>query len=328
MLGCRFYLGKVVYNDEEHPGQQEPIISEELFLKAQARKRQKGVARTVTGPKGVLQGMISCGNCGKGIQSDRHRYGGPMYRERHAIECTTNNTSNMAHVVDEQIAAILKTVELHPDWMKRMAKLATARTDGPDPKELKKRRRRVGELYADAIISRAEYKARLAEIDRELSLTTTMELPKLEEAAHLFENVEELWNEATPEERRQLISPLIERVYVDMESRLVGAVEPVPAFRTLIDKAMKHTENSACMLLSQDDTERLQVWSWWRRGRVFWTQSINTVWVAGRDHHLDAYVISFNFDRFHEQPQELLTLLKCQFGQPKPDLLAERLKAA
>ena len=109
---------------------------------------------------------------------------------------------------------------------------------------------------------------RLYEIERLLGLTRTMELPTLEEAGQLFENIPQLWEEATPEERRKLISPLIERVYVDIDSRLIGAIRPAAAFNTLLDKAMARAESATLTLHSQDETERLQVWSWWRRGRV------------------------------------------------------------
>ncbi len=74
--------------------------------------------------------------------------------------------------------------------------------------------------------------------------------------------------EATPEERRKLISPLVERVYVDMESSRIGAIAPVAGFRRLLEGAMVKAESSAAMLLSEDDADRLKVWSWWRRGRV------------------------------------------------------------
>ena len=75
-------------------------------------------------------------------------------------------------------------------------------------------------------------------------------------------------NGGDAEERRKLIGPLIECVYLDMESRLIGALSPVAAFRTLLDKAMARSESTAVMLLSEDETERLKVWSWWRRGWV------------------------------------------------------------
>jgi site-specific DNA recombinase len=103
MLNCRFHLGKVSYNTEEYPGQHEAIITEELFQRVQARKVKRAITRTVAGPKGLLQGMVACGQCGKGVQSDRHRYGGAMYRERHSHQCTTNGRSIMAQRVETRL---------------------------------------------------------------------------------------------------------------------------------------------------------------------------------------------------------------------------------
>jgi site-specific DNA recombinase len=268
MLNCRFYLGTVSYHKEEYPGQHEAIITEALYQRVQTRKRAKAITRMVVGPKGLLQGMIACGQCGKGVQSDRHRYGGAMYRERHSHQCPTNGRSIMAKRVDEQVKAILTSVELLPEWQEEMARLAVANKEGPDPKELTEKRRRLSRAYAEGAFSDAEYQAKLDEIDAELRLTSPMDLPTLEEAAQLFENIPELWEEATPEERRKLLSPLIERVYVDLESSMIGAIIPVPAFRRLLEGALVRAGSPATMLLSEDNAERLKVWSWWRRGRV------------------------------------------------------------
>jgi hypothetical protein len=49
---------------------------------------------------------------------------------------------------------------------------------------------------------------------------------------------------------------------------MIGAITPVPALRQLLEGAMSRAESSAAMLLSEDDAERLEVWSWWRRGGV------------------------------------------------------------
>ncbi|MFQ6026960.1 MAG: recombinase family protein [Dehalococcoidia bacterium] len=268
LLNCRFYLGIIEYNDQEYTGQHVPIISEELFQRVQERRIRRTVTRTVVGPKGLLQGMISCGHCGRGIQSDRHRYGEPMYRERHSHQCRTNDTSIMAHRVDGQMADVLTAVELKPQWREQMVQLTRSDPTGPDPKELKEKRRRLSRAYAEGAYSDTEYETKLAELDALLCLTRTLELPTLEEAAQLFADLPQLWKEATPEERRKLLSPLVERVYVDLESSMIGAIVPVPAFRRLLDGAMTKAASSAALLLSEDETERLKVWSWWRRGRV------------------------------------------------------------
>ena len=268
MLGCRFYLGIVQYNGEEYPAQHEAIITEDLYQRVQSRKRHRAIVRTVQGPKGLLQGIINCGNCGKGIQSDRHRYGGAMYRERHSHECCTNGRSIMAKEVDDQLEVILASVELESDWQDRMARLSVKDVEGPDPRELKERKRRLSRAYADGGFTEAEYQIKCAEIDASLRLTESVSLPTLEEAAQLFKDIPQIWREATPEERRKLISPLVERVYVDMECSRIGAIVPVSEFRRLMEGAMTRSQSPAAMLISEDEAERLKVWSWWRRGRV------------------------------------------------------------
>ena len=235
ILNCRFYLGKVSFDGHEYPGQHEGLITEELFERVQLRKKAKSVSRTVVGPKGLLQGMIACGECGNGVQSDRHRLGGAMYRERHSHDCFTNNRSIMAKKVDEQIETILTSVQLLPDWRDEMARLAAANHGEVDIKGLQEKRRRLSRAYAEGAYNDTEYDARLADIDAKLRLTRPLGLPTLEEAAELFEDIPQFWTEATPEERRKLISPLIERVYVDMGTSIIGAIVPVAGFRRLLD---------------------------------------------------------------------------------------------
>ena len=60
-----------------------------------------------------MQGRIGCIRCGSPLHSDRqHRTGLPMYRERHASDCETNNHACMAGPVDEQIGVRLRTSEI------------------------------------------------------------------------------------------------------------------------------------------------------------------------------------------------------------------------
>ncbi len=149
-----------------------------------------------------------------------------------------------------------------------MARLSVKDAEGPDPRELKERKRRLARAYAEGGFTHAEYQAKRAEIDASLQFSDSVSLPTLEEAARLFENLPQIWREATPEERRKLISPLVERVYVDMECSRIGAIVPVTEFRRLIEGAMTKSQSPTAMLLSEDEAERLEVWSWWRRGRV------------------------------------------------------------
>ena len=155
------------------------------------------------GPKGLLQGMIACGNCGKGIQSDRHRYGGAMYRERHSHDCVTNGRSMMTLKVDEQIRDILTSVVLLPEWREEMCRLTVTNSEGPNPHELPEKRRRISRAYGEGAYSDTQFQMKLDEIDGQLRSTVPMELPTLEEAASLFVDIPPIWEEPTPAEGRR-----------------------------------------------------------------------------------------------------------------------------
>ncbi len=157
----------------------------------------------------------------------------PLYREWHAHECPTNNTSIVADCIDRQVATIVHSLEIQPDWKRKMAELAVSRYDGPNPEGLRERRRRLGKAYADGAFTDEEYRRRLAEIDRQIEQSLVVTPPAIEEAVALFEDIPMLWNEATPEERRMLVKSLVELVYVDLQTKRVTAVKPTPAFRAL-----------------------------------------------------------------------------------------------
>ena len=137
--------------------------------------------------------------------------------------------------VDEQIETILTSIQLLPDWRDEIVRLAVADHGEVDIKGLQEKRRRLSRAYAEGAYNDTEYDARLADIDVKLRLTSPLGLPTLEEAAELFEDIPQFWTEATPEERRKLISPLIERLYVDMETGRIGAIVPEAGFRRLLE---------------------------------------------------------------------------------------------
>ena len=88
------------------------------------------------------------------------------------------------------------------------------------------------------------------------------------EAAALFSDLGALWDEATAEEQRRLVSTLVERVYIDIESRRIGAITPAPAFRSLLEEALEQSGRSACVLLRAELANQPELWTWWRRGRI------------------------------------------------------------
>lgn len=266
LVACEFYLGLVEYKGELHPGRHPALVSQGLFDAVQSR-RGAPPARGVVGTTGLLQGRVFCIRCGKAIQSDRHRQS-PMYRERHAGECATNEKSVMAHRIDAQVAPILESLILPKDWRERMVRLALTRVAGPTSDELKQSLKRLGRAYADGLVPEREYEERRDDLNRRMREVESQDLPSIPEAAELFDQVEQMWKEATQEERKRLVGSLFERAYVDLETGQIGAIVPVPAFKRLLENALERSQAGCALLLSPAESERLDVWSWWRRGGV------------------------------------------------------------
>ena len=284
MLSNAFYRGVLIYKGTEFAGAHKPLVDGNLFLQVQAKRGSPRQRRLVVGQRGILQGRVSCGHCGRALQSDRDHRGRPMYRERHGIQCRTNNRSLMAEGIDAQLGAIWKSIQFSPDWRDRMAEILSAGHEGPSVEDLADQRRRVARAYADGGLTDTEYEVRLATIDERARQMLRPSGPAFEDAVELFADMPALWERAAPEERRRLIDPLIERVYLDIDSKRIGAVTPTPEFKALIDHALEPAPDPEVALIPPQSTDRLvtgqanpgsqgtadQVnsWRWWRRGRI------------------------------------------------------------
>ena len=98
----------------------------------------------------------------------------------------------------------------------------------------------------------AEYEARLTAIDAEIRHASGVTPIDVEEVAALLGDLPSLWEEATPDERRRLVGPIVERVFVDVEAKRISGLVPVPAFRTLIEAGMQKTADATAVLLPPD----------------------------------------------------------------------------
>ena len=58
-----------------------------------------------------------------------------------------------------------------------MARLSVKDAEGPDPRELKERKRRQTRAYADGGFTDAEYQVKCAEIDASMQLTESVNVP-------------------------------------------------------------------------------------------------------------------------------------------------------
>jgi hypothetical protein len=271
LLACRFYLGVINWNGEEFAGQHEAVLTTAVYDRLEAMKRRRPHARRVGGARGVMQGRIGCIRCGNPLHSDRqHRTGLPMYRERHAFDCETNNHACMARPVDDQIGALFGSLVIPDDWPERIATLAAKRDcKRVDVAALQDRKRRIYQIHEDGgYRDDAEYKTKLAEIEAQIRTAQPAPMVRVEECLTLFKDLPALWQEATPEERSRLIAPLVERVYVDIETRRVAAITPAEGFGSLLMEVLEQPDWSACVLLPAEAANQPDWWTWWRRGRI------------------------------------------------------------
>ena len=254
ILNNQFYCGYVKYNKKIYPGKHEAIISEELFQRVQSRRLKKLPVRTVHGPKGLLQGIVVCSNCGNRLHSDRKGQKIPLYRERHAHECPTNETSIVAEGIDKQVVALVHSLDIKPDWRQQMAQSAITSYEGPSLESLQDKRRRLGIAYVNGTFSDNIFNEKLAEIDHLIEQTAIVTPPDIEQAIELFSNLPLLWAEATTEERTTLLKSLVELVYVDIKTKRVTALKPTLALRVLYGAGINTGPNTPLKLEFRDGT--------------------------------------------------------------------------
>lgn len=258
MLSAQFYTGVIPYRQQDYPGQHQAIIPHELFEQVQLLRNRHGRKNIRGGITGALQGILFCGHCGNPIHSERNHQGDPRYRERHGWPCITNGRSVIAHRIDPQIGDILGSLDLAPEWREKILRLAIKGRPELDLTALKRQRQRVARAYGDGAYTEEEYERRLDEIDAKLQVAIPVMLPSIEEAAGLIDDIPSIWREALPEERRKLVAPLVEQVYLDLAAKRVTAIKPKPGFGELLAHAIRHATTSSCLLLSQEEMKELQ----------------------------------------------------------------------
>jgi site-specific DNA recombinase len=112
------YVGRVKVNGETFPGTHDPLVEEELWLRAQElRKRRRESAsdagRLPTGGHLLTGGLLRCGRCGCAMRARSHR---PPRQPRY--ECTTRTCQQSGIVrrhVDEALIEFLENVVFDVD---------------------------------------------------------------------------------------------------------------------------------------------------------------------------------------------------------------------
>ncbi len=133
--------------------------------------------------------------------------------------------------------------------------------------------RRLREVYLEGDLPRDQYGERKRSLEVQLASLVIPDVDAAREAGKLLEQLPALWEEADLSERRQLLTAMLEAVYVDtVEEQAIVALKPKPAFRALFQIATTR-EGSGVILYKENPPDQFpspeddSPCSWWRRGR-------------------------------------------------------------
>ena len=239
---------------KEIRGLHEPIVEEALFDRVSEMRRQR--ARTLKpgrpSNRYLLRGLARCERCqGKmhGTAVGRKlvaRY----YCATRRAEHTCDQPLVPAEAIEQQLVAFVAdfkpAADLRQEILDRLAATSTTETAEIAKRRaaLEERLRRMRDLYELGDLDRPDYLARREGIHAELAELAPDPLPNLDQARQVLDDFGIFWRlETDPDAKRQLLSLIFERVWLD--DRRVVAVQPKPAFAPFFQQAPHKTAGKA-----------------------------------------------------------------------------------
>ncbi|MCH8348670.1 MAG: recombinase family protein, partial [Chloroflexi bacterium] len=244
LLKNAFYLGMVKYKGELLTGKHSAIITQELFDTAKRMRKEHYIGPSTHASNHrtyLLKGLLRCVSCGGKIWA-QHINGYEYYREENSargIRCPNGKAYHRVHVLDEQISKIIENLTLPESWRELVLDYLNsgeerAQTD-TERHRLEEKLKRIKQQYREGDIDQREY-------EREMSLTkaalTAVQSPVDAQLVQLGDHIEgliEAWTMATKEERHQLLTMMLDAVYVDMKNAEVVGIKPRSEFLPLFN---------------------------------------------------------------------------------------------
>ncbi|HEU5376306.1 MAG TPA: recombinase family protein [Ktedonobacteraceae bacterium] len=284
---CEFYAafapgddrGTIVYKGQRFRGQHPAAFTFEEWqrirtgtrLNYKAPHRSKQAQRIYE-----FSGYIVCVHCGLNLRcrgasgSAAYAYYKDMAKARQ-LPCPVGGYRQVrTDLVTQQFGALLQSLRLPPYWrdMVREKLLETAKKTGLDTasierekERLKLKRGRLLKQHRDGYIDDEELEGEVAAIDLALR---NLEAPEadgvhLEDviaAGERLPGMAALWNVATPEERREMVTLLLEPggLHYDVERKEIAAITPRPTFLPvlrLLEGIIAYEEASGVLITSR-----------------------------------------------------------------------------
>ena len=228
-----FYCGFVRHNGERRKGLHEAIVSEELFLAAQAVvRRQPPKSRE---PR-LLAGLAICVHCEGPIWQHKggikHTYA--YYREasqRQGRPCPISGSLWPCDDAEREADAVIRDMALDEAWLAevdREARRLPPKDDGGRA-ELLERKRRATTAYVEKALDEPEWKRIVQAIDDQLARMPVALPQTLAVAGLKLQSIGQLWEGMTVRERREAMRILFEQVALDTKAKKMW-LQPWPEF--------------------------------------------------------------------------------------------------
>jgi site-specific DNA recombinase len=188
LLSNPIYYGHFLYAGEVHEGKHEPIITKDLFDRADAvlnRRWRYSPSQNTAQPK-TFTGLLRCASCGMMITAERkekHQKNGNRHSYTY-YRCTKKGKADLCpqpyireEALDAEISALLKPYSLRQDWAdemltrvneeKKQSAQSAKRMAGQKRGEIEKINLRLQKLldaFLDGVIERNDYTAEKAKL--------------------------------------------------------------------------------------------------------------------------------------------------------------------
>ena len=233
-----YYAGFVRYKGERKRGIHEPIISEDLFLAAQAKvRRHPSHAREPW----TLSGSI-CSECdGPVYQSRSGKENDKLYyREASQMRqrtCSVEGRSWRKELAEAEVDAVIHGMVAEPAWLEeidREARRLPAVHDDGRRAVLVEDQRRVNTAYFARKLNDDEFRLRTDAIEAQLARLPVRPTSVVFAGERLL-SIGQVWDGMTTPERREACRILFEEIRMNTREKQLF-LKPWPEFQALFDK--------------------------------------------------------------------------------------------
>ncbi|HTW41595.1 MAG TPA: recombinase family protein [Solirubrobacteraceae bacterium] len=231
-------------------GLHEPIVEEALFDRVQEMRRQRARNLKPGRPsqRYLLRGLARCERCQGKMQGTAigrklvARYYCATRRADHSCDQPLVHAERVEAQLVQFVADFKPNPAVREEILRRLAGTATTDTTEAAQRraQLEQRLRRARDLYELGDLTRPEYMARREAINTELATSAPGPIPDLDQAQQVLEDFSIFWqNETDPAAKRQLLTLIFERIWLDGQH--VAAVQPKPSFAPFFENQPPET---------------------------------------------------------------------------------------